>query len=217
MDKWIKCVIFDVDGTLAQSNQLILDSFNFISEKYLNKRFTFEEITKMFGPPEEIALLNLLRDKYSDNIMKEFLDYYKSNHQRLVQLYPYIREILEFLKQNSVCLSVFTGKGKLTTFITLEELGIKNYFEVIVTGNDVTNHKPSGEGIEKVLSHFRIPKNQTIMIGDSVSDIKAAKAAGIKVAAAIWDSYSKEKIKKMEVDFSFETTYELKNFLENNV
>lgn len=217
MEKWLKCLIFDIDGTLAQTNQLISESFNYISEKYLNKRFTFEEITKMFGPPEEVALQNLLGDKYSESVIKEFVHYYKTNHHRFAKLYPNIREILNFLKQKCVYLSVFTGKGKSTTEITLEELRIIDYFDMIVTGNDVINHKPSSEGIEKILNHFKVSKNQALMVGDSVADIKAAKDVGIKIAAALWDSYSKEKIQNMEVDFSFETTYDLKTFLENNL
>lgn len=217
MEKWIKCVIFDVDGTLAQTNQLILESFNFISEKYINKRFIFEELTKMFGPPEEVALKNLLGDKYSENILKEFLDYYKANHQKIAELYPAIKEILNFLKQKKVYLGIFTGKGKSTTNITLDELSIKKYFDIIITGNDVLNHKPSSEGIEKIVRYFNVSKNQTIMVGDAVADIKAAKDAGIKIAAVLWDSYSKEKIKNLTVDYMFESTYELKNFFEKNV
>ncbi|RCK76638.1 MAG: Phosphoglycolate phosphatase [Ignavibacteriae bacterium] len=215
--KSIKCVIFDVDGTLARTNQLILESFNFITAKYLNRTYRFEEITKMFGPPEEVALENLLGVNYSDEVFKEFLTFYKKHHKKLASLYPGIKDVLIFLRNNGIILSVFTGKGKNSTLITLEELEIKDFFDMIVTGNDVINHKPAGEGINKILDCFGMGKDNVIMIGDSVSDVKAAKEAKIKFGAALWDSYSKEKVLLEDVDYVFENIEQLKIFLKNNI
>ncbi len=215
--KSIECVIFDIDGTIAQTNQLILESFNFITSKYLNKKFLFEEITKMFGPPEEVAIKNLLGDKYSDVVFEEFLEFYKKNHKEFACLYPGIKEILDYLKNQNIILGIFTGKGKFSTLITLKELEIINYFDMIVTGNDVINHKPAGEGINKILNYFEVDRNNSIMIGDSISDIKAAKEAKIKVAAALWDSYSREKIMSEVVDYIFENIEQMKMFFKNNI
>lgn len=212
----IKCVIFDVDGTLTQTNELIFSAFNYVTKKYSGKTYNFEEITRMFGPPEEIALEKLLGKKNALEATEDFLSFYKTHHKQLARLYLGMREILENLKKKKVNLAIFTGKGRNSTLITLNELGIKNYFDIIITGNDVRSHKPSGEGINLILKHFKILRNEAIMIGDSVADVKAAQDAGVKIAAVVWDSYSKERVLQMQLDFIFENTNDLKIFLESH-
>ena len=75
------------------------------------------------------------------------------------------------------------------------------------------NHKPSSEGILKFISEFNLKKEEVLMIGDSVGDVKASREAGIKIASALWDSYAAEKVKNLSSDYYFDTVDELKNFL----
>ncbi len=216
MKKYL-CIIFDVDGTLTQTNELIFASINFISNKYLGKTFTPEEITKMFGPPDEGAILNLVGKENSDAAMEDFIDFYKSNHAAMARLYPGVDKLLNYLKQSGLILSVFTGKGRRSAMITLKELGIVKYFDMIVSGSDVVNHKPSAEGIQSVMNYFGLDKDRVLMVGDAVADVKAAHEAGIQIAAVVWDSYGKEKVKNMKVDYYFESVDELSNFLKTNI
>jgi HAD superfamily hydrolase (TIGR01509 family) len=212
-----RCVIFDMDGTLTQTNQLIFDSFNYIAWKYLGKTFAVPEIVAMFGPPEEGALVRIVGEKSLETAMQEYLDFYRLNHRRLAKVYPGIDSILRQLRGRKCWLAIFTGKGTHTTKITLEECGIQEYFDLIVTGNDVVNHKPSAEGIRKVLAHFGIGSNQALMVGDSVSDIKAAREAGVVVAAALWDSYNKEKVLAMQADVVFYDIGEFRSWIMERV
>src|SRR3989304_522512 len=111
----------------------------------------------------------------------------------MAELYPGIKELLDNLKRKKILLSIFTGKGREASLITLEELGIKNYFTMIVTGDEVENHKPSPEGILQFIDRYKLKKDEVLMIGDSPGDVKASKEAGIKIASALWDSYAAEK------------------------
>lgn len=212
-----QCIIFDVDGTLTQTNELIFASINFISNKYLGKTFAPADITAMFGPPDEGAILNLVGKERSDAAMDDFIDFYKSNHAAMAGLYPGVDKLLNYLKRSGLILAVFTGKGRRSAMITLQELGIAKYFDMIVSGSDVVNHKPSAEGIQKVISYFGLEKNQALMVGDAVADVKAAHEAGIQIAAVVWDSYGKEKVKNMKVDYYFESVVKLSSFLKSNI
>ncbi len=205
----LKCVIFDMDGTLTQTNQLIFDSFNYIAQKYAGKRYSEPEITAMFGPPEEGALLHIVDRSRLDEVMQDYLSYYRSHHA-LASLYPGIREVLDFLKRAGVKLALFTGKGIHTTTITLEEFGLKDYFDLVVTGNDVVEHKPSAEGIRKILNEFGLRPEEALMVGDAVADVKASHEAGVRIAAVVWDSYSKDQVLKMKTDVVFENVEEFK-------
>ena len=206
--------IFDIDGTLTSTNQLIFNSFNFIAKKYLNRTFSNEEIISMFGPTEDIILKQWCGDKFEE-ARKEYYAYYSDNHW-MAELYPGMKEILVYLKNKSYPLGIFTGKGREASLITLRKLEVENYFDLIITGDDVENHKPSAEGILRFKSKFKLKKERVLMIGDSVSDVKASKEAGIKIASALWDSYGEEKVKALQSDYFFQSVEELKKFIYDN-
>jgi len=204
-------IIFDIDGTLTSTNQLIFAAFNHIAEKYLHKQFTDKEITEMFGPTEDVILKQLCPDNY-DEVRKDYYDFYEQNHS-MADLYPGIAEILDILKKKNVLLSIYTGKGRDASIITLMKLKIYHYFDLIITGDEVKEHKPSPEGITLFLEKFRLQEDNVLMVGDSPADIKASRAAGVKVASVIWDSYSKDAVLKLKPDYLFNSVGELKEFL----
>ena len=206
-----KGIIFDIDGTLTSTNQLIFDSFNHIAKKYLNKTFSDGEITAMFGPTEEVIIRLWCGDNY-EAARKDYYDYYKSHHN-IAKLYPGMKEILGMLKDKKILLSIFTGKGRKSSIITLEELGILNYFDMIVTGDEVTDHKPAPEGIISFLKEYNLKNDEVLMIGDSAGDVKASRDAGIKIASALWDSYAAEKVKQLGSDYYFGNVDDLRMFL----
>jgi pyrophosphatase PpaX len=206
-----KGIIFDIDGTLTSTNDLIFASFNHITEKYLGRTYTNEEIRQWFGPTEDVILKEFCGENY-EKAREEYYKFYSDNHD-MADIYPGIREILEELKSGGVLLSIFTGKGREAATITLKKLGIYKYFDLIITGDEVKEHKPSPEGIEKFLEKFDLKKEEVIMIGDAPSDIKAARAAGVKVASVLWDSLARHHVLKMDTDFVFNTVSELREFL----
>lgn len=209
-----KGIIFDIDGTLTSTNQLIFSSFNHIAEKYLGKTFTDDEIISLFGPTEDVILKEWCGENF--NAAKiDYYNFYRSNHS-MADLYPGILELLKHLKEKDVLLSIFTGKGRQASLITLEELRIIKFFDLIVTGDDVNNHKPSSEGILKFLNKFNLNAGEVLMVGDSVSDVKASKEAGVQIASALWDSYAVEKIKTLGSDYYFNTVQELSEFIIKN-
>jgi len=205
-----------MDGTLTQTNQLIYDSFNYIAHKYAGRTYTIPEIHAMFGPPEEEALLAIVRPHQIDEVMQDYLAFYRMNHNRLARLYPGIEDILRFTKECGKYLALFTGKGTRTAGITLQEFHIDKYFDFLVTGNDVVNRKPSSEGLQKIMEHFSLEPGEVLMVGDAVPDIKAAHEAGVKIAVVLWDSYSKDMVMQMKSDFIFHDVGEFHNWLKKH-
>ncbi len=212
--KRLSCVIFDIDGTLTQTNELIFATFNYVTQKYTGKTYTPSEITAMFGPPEEIAIEKLVGKERNDDAIADFYSFYESHHPAMAGAYEGISDILDFLKKKGILLAVFTGKGKRSALITLEKLHIKNYFDLIITGSDVRLHKPSAEGIKSVMSRFGLEPDEVLMVGDAVADVKAAREAGVQIAAVLWDSYSKEKVMQMEVDYYFHDVKEFSDWIK---
>ena len=204
--------IFDIDGTLTSTNQLIFDSFNHIARKYIKRSFTDEEIIGLFGPTEGQIFEKLFGEKHLE-VGKDYYKFYSDNHF-MADIYPGLKEILIELKKKNYPLGIYTGKGRESSMITLEKLGVDKYFDLIVTGDDVENHKPSPEGILKFVNKFKLKNERVLMIGDSVSDVKAARDAGVKIASVLWDSYAAEKVKEMQSDYYFHSVEELGKFLK---
>ncbi len=208
-------IIFDIDGTLANTHELIFDTFNHVIGKYLNKRMSNDEIVALFGPTEDVILKEYFAERYND-ARNDYYDYYKKNHKEKAPAYPGIEEILIFLKSHLIPIGIFTGKGRQTSEITLKELGLLDYFDLIITGDDVENHKPDPEGIRLLLSKFNLEEEKVLMVGDVANDVKAAQDAGVKCALVLWDKFSREKFSYVETDFKFYSVEEFKEFIKNN-
>ncbi|MGE5363386.1 MAG: HAD family hydrolase [Bacteroidota bacterium] len=206
-------IIFDIDGTLTSTNELIFAAFNHVTEKYLNRKYTPEELIALFGPTEEQIILELTGDSFPD-ARKDYFEFYNEHHSALADLYPGIKNILKDLKAKEMPLGIFTGKGRQAAEITLRLLDIFDIFDLIVTGDDVENHKPAPEGILKFTSQFGLNKDRVLLIGDAPADIIAARAAGIKIASVVWDSYAREEVINAGSDYIFYSVGELKNFTD---
>lgn len=212
-----RCLVFDVDGTLVQTNQLIFDAFNHIAERYVHRIYTPSEIIALFGPPEEDVVRAIVGEERAAEAMEEYLRFYRSYHKKIARLHDGIEFILRTCKEHGKILAVFTGKGRATTRITLEECGIVQYFDMIVTGDDVRAHKPSPEGLQKIMERYALQPSEMLLIGDAPADVTAARKAGIHIAAALWDSYAKETMVQMKTDFVFHRAEELQLWMSQYV
>jgi HAD superfamily hydrolase (TIGR01509 family) len=210
------CIVFDIDGTLVSTNELIFASFNHVTQKYLNRTLSPDEIISLFGPPEDVILVEWFGERAAQ-VKQDYYEFYTANHKKMTKEIKGIGEILEFIRSKAVPIAVFTGKGRKTSVITLEQIGMLNYFDLLVTGDDVKNHKPSPEGLNKIIDHFNVDPGEVLLIGDAPSDIKAAKSAGIKSATVLWDCYAREKVYALQGDYYFSTVNELGRFLNDNI
>ena len=100
---------------------------------------------KLFGPPEDVIIKEWTGSNY-DKAREDYYDYYTKNHH-LANLFPGIKEVLIYIKSKNVPLAIFTGKGREAATITLRKLKVYDYFDMIITGDDVKEHKPSAEGL----------------------------------------------------------------------
>lgn len=190
-------VLFDLDGTLADTHQLIFDSFNYVLRKYRSIEMTPKEILSYFGPPEEVCIENMLHPDDFDAVWNDFLGYY-SSHLNESKVFEGVTELLKSLKSSGKLIGVFTAKGAKTADLTLHHHGIRELFDIIVTGSSVTNHKPDPEGILIALRELGVPAAKTIVVGDSPSDYKASSAAGSDFIAVTYNAVSRNRFDGIE-------------------
>ncbi|HET54564.1 MAG TPA: HAD family hydrolase, partial [Ignavibacteria bacterium] len=147
----------------------------------------------------------------------DYYNFYSEQHNILANTFQGMDEILDSIKSSNKNLAIFTGKGRESTRITLEKIGYENYFGLIVSGDDVENHKPAPDGILKILDHYKLKNDEVLMIGDSQHDVEASKSANVKIASVIWDSYAKDEVLKMNPDYVFHDITDFKIFIDDSL
>lgn len=210
-----KAALFDLDGTLTDSMNLSAQAFIHTLRIHLGKEFTPEGIFAMFGPGEE-EIFHRLDPAQAKEMMETFLDFYQSNHQRFADIYPGVRQVLDWLK-GRIPMAVITGKGKEPALITLAQLGLSDYFDLVVTGSCVKEHKPHPEGIGQILSCFNVLPQQAFYLGDSPGDMETARRAGVAALAALWGARDPEFLIRQEHHRAFANPQEFLAWLEAEV
>ena len=209
-------IIFDVDGTLAATHDLIFESFNYVAEKFLNKRFTNDEIVALFGPTEDVILKDWMDDNY-ESARRAYYEFYESRHDEMAPVFPGLIEIIELIKRKNIPLGIFTGKGRDSSIITLKAIDVYHHFDLMITGDDVAEHKPSPEGINKFVNKFDLIPKRVLMVGDAAVDVAAAKKSGAVSALVLWDVHSRERFAHVQADYVFKTVDEFQKFINKNI
>jgi len=210
MDK-LKGVIFDLDGTLADTLPLCIKSFQLTFKEVTGIKYPKSAITKFFGQTEEGIVKRLAPDRWQE-CLNSYVKIYKENHHLCPTTFDGIIGILEFLKENNYKLAIVTGKGEHSINITLDYLGIKHFFEYVETGS--TKGIIKDICIKKILDKWQIPANQTIYIGDQPSDIIYSRKAGVLPIAVTWASTTNADLLEKEKPYKiFSKIEDFKNWL----
>ncbi|MCK5732111.1 MAG: HAD-IA family hydrolase [Tenericutes bacterium] len=197
----IDTVLFDLDGTLVDSNELIIKSFYETMKKYVpNRAFTRKELIDMIGPPLKESFLVAGDDP---KLIQEMIDYYRQVYVDLefdyIKLYPNVIETLKILSEHNINLGIVTTKFKESALPSIELYGLDKYITSYCFLDDVREHKPHPEPIFFALNQFKDYKN-VLMIGDNSSDILAGKNASTYTCGIEW-SIKKDLIKSLNPDF----------------
>jgi pyrophosphatase PpaX len=203
----LKGIIFDLDGTLANTLPVCFTAFRKAFHVYLSRHFTDEEISAHFGPSEEGIIQKLVQPEWQACV-ELYLNEYKKAHSICPQPFPGIEIALNLCKQKNIALSIVTGKGKSSATISLQYLGLENYFDIIETGSANGGIKP--KAIKSVLKKWNLPPEYVAYIGDSPSDIVDAKEVGVIPLAAAWaDSTNFNRLEAMAPVAMFSTVEDL--------
>jgi HAD superfamily hydrolase (TIGR01509 family) len=198
----IRAVIFDLDGTLADTFTLIVGAWNAGVGPITGKSYSEEEVISRFGIPDP----QMIRREFGDDETlgpradEAYHAFYEREHAALVKAFDGIDEMLSQLRALNVPLGLMTGKGRRSAGITVESLGWKDVFAAIVTGEDVKRQKPEPEGLLTVAARLNVPPSSCAFVGDSPADMGAGKSAGMIVVAAGWHPVYLDEIRSMRPD-----------------
>ena len=174
-----KGIIFDLDGTLIDSFSAIYESFNYTMEKLGLQQYAYEDVLKTIGLPLEDVMAGIRGVEDAAHAVRMFRSHYEEIYLDKTTLLRGVQQVVEKLYHDGYHMAVSTNKlGKYSRSL-LDHLGIGKYFKTIVGIGDGLKNKPHPDTIERILSEFRLPKDEVVYIGDSLIDAQTAENAGI--------------------------------------
>ncbi|MEJ2456167.1 MAG: phosphoglycolate phosphatase [Candidatus Thiodiazotropha sp.] len=223
MIKKPEMILIDVDGTLVDSVP--------------DLAFCVDEMMKRLGRPEHgeakvrdwvgngverlvrRALIGQLDGEPEEADFERaypiFLELYAVNTSQRSLLYPGIREGLDYLKQQGYRLGCVTNKASQFTLPLLRDLGIHDEFEIIVAGDSLPKKKPDPLPLLHAAEQLGVKPEQAMMIGDSQSDVKAARAAGFQIVCMSYGYNHGEDIRSYHPDAVIDSLTEIRSILES--
>jgi phosphoglycolate phosphatase len=144
-----------------------------------------------------------------------FLELYAVNTSQRSSLYPGVREGLDYLKKQSYRLGCVTNKASQFTLPLLRDLGIHDAFEIIVAGDSLPRKKPDPLPLLHAAETLGVKPADAMMIGDSQSDVKAARAAGFQIVCMSYGYNHGEDIRHYQPDAVLDSMIEIRSVLEN--
>ena len=196
----LKLVIFDMDGTVFDTNKIIYNSTKLLFEEY-KKKLNFSETKKYFGTGAITYLKKLAEKKGIKEDIKILLKK-RRNYTNKIKLkpkiFPGIKKLLRELKKNKIKIALATGSSMHSVKRNMKEEKLKTHFDVIMTVDDVKNAKPNPEIFLKIIKKLKTKRSEALVIEDSIAGIEASKRAGIKVIA-LTNSFPKSRLKKADL------------------
>ena len=208
-------ILFDLDGTLIDSTEAILESFDVAFKTFDSLVPDVELIKAEIGHPLDVMFATLgVESSYVDAHVQAYKMHYKKISCAKTVLLPEAREAVELASQHAL-LGVVTIKTAKYSIELLEHMGLMTYFDVLVGREDVENPKPHPEPIFKALSQLQSDKSRYWMIGDTPMDILAANAANIN-SVAVTCGYADETLLLEHTKNLSSTALEAVKFITQN-
>lgn len=217
-----EAVIFDVDGTLFDSREAFYIMVYEVSKMLGWKLPEKNEVIKLIGlPNHEISrkLVSMISSsknldyevkRYEELVAKLWEPYYLPKY---VKLYPGVKETLSYLWKEGIKMAVVSNGSRSEIPKYLKNGGIYEFFQAIITADDVTEPKPSPEPILKALRELNTSKEKCLMVGDTLLDGISARRAGVRIALLTWGIENEEEIRKFNPDYVLSKIESLKDLI----
>lgn len=182
----IAAVLFDLDGTIIDTNELIIQSFLHALKGVVPESFGRTHIIPSMGQPLTMQLQQFSGREQVDDLTNLYREYNHSRHDEMVSLFPGVAEAIPALHAAGLRIGVVTTKMRASSIRALELLGIYKYVDTLVALDDVTHAKPHPEPVAKAIEALGVEPASTFMVGDSSVDMQSAIAAGATPVGVAW-------------------------------
>lgn len=219
-----RAILFDLDGTLIDSTDLILQCFQYSWETVCGFNHSRDTLVQTFGTPLRAAMNQLLLSADAskngnpsaevdadivDQLLAEYRSYNVANHDLLARPFVGTGEVLAELRRRGYLIAVVTSKSRELGLRGLRLCSLDGLIDSAVFLEDTDVHKPRPEPILAALQRLSEPSHAAAYVGDSRHDIVAARAAGVRTVAALWGPAPRSELERERPDFTAESITDL--------
>jgi pyrophosphatase PpaX len=202
--------LFDLDGTLIDSIELILRSYRHTMRTHRGHEPPDDVWMKGLGTPLWVQFRSWTDDPAEiEAMVATYREYNLAHHDALVRPYEGVVAAVRALRARGKALGLVTSKMRSGAIRGLRVAALEDAFTVIVGADEVTNPKPHPEPVLKALDHLHAPAPETVFIGDSRHDIECGRAAGVKTAAVLWGPFDRADLADSRPDYWLERPEDL--------
>ncbi len=187
--KEYSCYLFDADGTLFDTAELIYQSFLYSCKKYGDRTIGRPEVYSSIGLTLRTQFERYLGPQdpdVMDTIVTDHMDYQLSIYTRYLKAFPGVVEALADLRSRNKKMGIVTSRKMQSLGLYLKETGMYDFFDVLVTPDETEKHKPNPEPVEKALELLGADPGESVYIGDAVFDIECGRNAGVDTVFVSW-------------------------------
>ncbi|WP_300603577.1 HAD family hydrolase [Niabella sp.] len=179
-----KHIIFDLDGTLIDTEAAVLNSLKETLQETHNGDYKLEDLHFALGIPG-VTALQMLKVDDIEKVVSVWQKKFKSHFSK-VRLFPYIKELLFAIKDENMKIGVLTSKTRLEYIEDFLPFGLQDKIDISLCIDDYHNPKPSSAGMLLYLKQAGIKADEALYIGDTMYDYQCAREAGVDFGLAVW-------------------------------
>ena len=181
-----KHIIFDIDGTLLDTEATVMVSLKRVCKEFINVDYTSEQLRFTLGMPGIMALekLGIPKEQCKDGLL--MWEKYFEENVSLIKHFEGIRDLLEVLKSKGYQMGIITSKTRHEYTVDFVPFGLESFFKTVICVEDSETHKPDKGPMVEYLKRNNIEPCDAIYIGDAIHDYKCATAAGVDFILALW-------------------------------
>ncbi len=199
----IKAVLFDFDGTLINTNDLIFSSYKIAFKSVLNRDITIEEMLKLYGRPLYPSLMEY--GEAGEELYRIYREYNETNHDHLAKAFDgALAGVLE-LKKMGIPMGIVTSKRIHLVKRGISLMNMDGLFDVIITPDETTKTKPDPEPVLCGCEKIGFAPHEVVYVGDSVFDMESGRRAGCKICAVNYSLTPKEQLEAFSPEYFVDT------------
>lgn len=214
MDK-ITTLLFDFDGTLLDTNELIIQTFQTVLNAHYPGRFEREDILPFLGPTLRETFESIDPEK-TEELMAEYRTWNLANHDSFVSEFDGVTETLRQLRNKGLKMAIVSTKRNEMVMRGLRLIEAEELFDTIVCLDDVQHAKPDPEPLLLAMERLNSSPNETMMVGDNSHDILGGKNAGVRTAGVAWSAKGEKFIRELKPDFVLQHISDLLPIVEGD-
>ena len=192
----IDTVLFDFDGTIMDTNRVIIGSWQHTFKTLRGREGDLYYILSTFGEPLVKSLKKTFPEVSTERSMKIYRDWQSKRFLDMIELFPGTEEMLAEIRKRGYKTGIATSRLRESLELALEKFDLTKYFDAIVSIEDIENPKPAPDTILKALEKLDAKPENAIMVGDSILDILCAKNADVASVLVSWSATLSEKAKE---------------------